>query len=481
MLYVSLYHGANSIAVTNRVAAWWSETAVLPYVVDLSELRIAQSARSGGWYRGEYGTITLLPNTFSETAVDFPDWWPPPTVIEQVSIAWYPGDGVTPFVIPVVLTGWLESWDTSGVTYSLRRSDDYEETVIDRWYDGTLANAFSEVCTALGLTANYGWARSPSPDVDYRAMGETSVLENLTAMCAFFSHRFYISGSTAYLIDSMADAVDNAVLTSADIRSVEYLQPAPVKRVVGAYSPPYVKRIKLEFQERQDAGTSVVLAEFDVAKYYGGALINADALIVSAYQSGYPSTNLWDDNNATVWISGADTVPGVTLTAQVVYGQICEYAMTAYTSDPDYSPVRWSLYGYNGWTGEYEYIGNVESLDWTAGEQRRFSVPDPITWQIQVENTYGSNSLGDEYEVNPVCHTNHTLITEALEDVVEEITRPRCRYTLPIQEIIPSQKVTLMDTTTVSGEVITSWIRVESLTYDFNQGIVTVEGGGEWA
>ena len=488
MLHVSILSGLTTLAVTDRIPAAGSPVPVIPAVLSLGEFRFAQSSPHGGWIRGEYGSITLLPEVFSHIGRHRdPAMWPPPQRLEQILIGWYPDDGSAYWAIPGAFIGWLESWDASGITYQLREADDYGATVTDKHYRGlTLAGVFSAAATTLGLTLNTTWARSPSPAVDWVATGTNRILDNLDTLARFFTHAFFIDSATLYLIDTLADAVAADIFetrgssaTAESLIAAEYFQPEPVRRFIAPFNPRTIRRVRLEILETQVDGTQAGVSGMRVSRSVGGAL-GVAPISASATNPAYPVSNLGDNNATTAWVSPAASVPGVTLTAVVTGSSIKEYELTAWTAT-DPMPTRWNLIAYNEWTGVYEYISTVESDDWSATEARRFSVPDPINWQVVREKTYyPSLHLGEEMTISPTGHYEHSIITTALVNIDTDVSRKRCRYAMPIRKILPRQNVGLKDATSVEGRTIMSWIRVDTITYDFVAGQMVVEGGGNW-
>lgn len=485
MLQVEIVHGVSDLLLTDRIPSDGGPRSMIPAIVSLSELRIAPSAMHGGMISSEYGTVTILPSLFAHAAIEDNTWWPPPRVLRQITLAWWPEDGSAVVNLPAGTVGWLESWDSSGVTYSLHHGDDLYNTIVkNQRYTGALTTVFNSACAVWGLSLVTTWARSPSPTVDWVAQGDNRIIDNLDALARFYSHAFFIEDSLLYLVDmTAANAITTAAaLTSADIKSVQYSQSQPILNFAADFNPPYVKSLRLKFLATNAGSSQVQVVRFWVAKSVGANMARASSVSATASNPSYPVANLTDSDEATYWLSGFSAVPGVTLTATNSTGQIAEYAIGAGEATLDYAPTQWELWGYNEWSSGYEYIQDVQSIGWALGDLRKFAVPDGISWPLKRDNPYETAyRIGETMVVSPSCHTVYGNIFSALASISTVMNIKRCRITLPIRGIKPRQTVTLTDTTTAAGKTITATLRVDSITYNFDAGEMTIEGGGNWA
>ena len=489
MLYVDILHNLTNIAVTDIVPVDPPVAyPAIPAVISLDQFRFAQSSPHGGMFWGEYGNLVMALDLFPRIA-DIggalgPDvaWWPPPQFLEQVTVGWVDKSGAL-WQAPQLFTAWLETWSAAGAVYSLRPTDLYDETVTDYHYTGTVVEVFTSAASTLGLTLNATTARAVPPPIDWVATGTNRILDNLDQMAKWSAHACWIDGSTLWLADTQVDSASGVhVLTMGDVIGAEYLQPPPYRKFSAPFDPPRINRVRLKMLERQGGTTGgAAVAAVKVPPSNGGGLEVPTTIQASNSRSGYPVSNLVDGNAATMWIG--DSTPSVTVTAIVSSRQIVEYALTASTNVTA-TPARWQLYAYNEWTFTYDYVALVESGDWTAGEVRRFQVPDQINWQVEADNSYTSLSatyrLGDTYTVQPACNPSWSYINSALAYIKTEMTRKRCRYSLPIQGINPRARVSLTDNYTTPGRNVVSWARVDALVYDFAAGTMVVEGGGGW-
>lgn len=484
MLAVLLTHRFTQIYVTNAIPAAGSPVPVRPAVIDLSEFAFAMSSPHGGRLSCEYGTLTLRPSFFSEMAATDSAWWPPPALFDQIEVSWYPDDGSTPWTAPEALIGWLESWDSTSVVYSLRPRTIYGATTMDHHYQGTLVQMFTAAAATLGMLLNTGMARSPSPDVDWLAEGEQEIFDNLDALCRYTSHWYHVRDATIYLVDLLATKPSTSGYGPADFASIAYLQPQPLKRLTAPWQPLYIRALYLEITDVGNAYGKAIIVEMDVALSVNGPLINPGTLAASISDPGHPASHAMDDSLATYWSSGDGAVPGVGFSVAIGDGNLVEYAITAGYDVPDYAPTGWRLYGYNVWGSRYEYLGEVEAVDWQDGLVRRFRVPTP-TWQVtrDVVNSTSlhDHSIGGELAVAP-CHSDYYYIANALQVIESVVTRPRTRVVLPIRaELQLGFSVLYNDPTIVAGRSVESWLRIDSITYDFTSSTMVIEGYGGWA
>lgn len=92
----------------------------------------------------------------------------------------------------------------------------------------------------------------------------------------------------------------------------------------------------------------------------------------------------------------------------------------------------------------------------------------------------GAYTDGNEYPCTPVCHTNQALVEEALGNIRTIMEQQGARLQLPIcaktLAIKPGMRLSWLDES--QGKPVNAWIRVQSLRYNFNQHLVTVEGRG---
>jgi len=94
-------------------------------------------------------------------------------------------------------------------------------------FDDTLVNVATWFAHRFSLDIDTTYARSPSPDVIFSMTADQIAINLLSDICAFFTHLFYISGGTLYLIDMLADA-GSETITEFDFFPSEYEYNVPV-------------------------------------------------------------------------------------------------------------------------------------------------------------------------------------------------------------------------------------------------------------
>lgn len=479
MLLVTLISGVKGVIVTDAIPADTAPTGAVRAIIEFSEFRQSTPTYHGGFVRTEYGTITLTPSLFADPGLG---WWPPPTIIEQISVNYTPPETGVPFDIPQTFVGYLAEINSKGVTYSLWPSDEFAETATEEFYSGTLNTVFTAACSTLGLSLNATYARSPSPTVKWQTSGEHSLLDNLNDIAKSLCHRFYISGTTLYLVDCFLDNGSTITVANNEVIEVSYPSIGPYKQFCAEYNIIKPTRIQLEILALQGGGSSCILCEVDIAKAVGASLMAPDAIYANWFDPSYPYTNLVDSNTATFWVSGGGAGTNLALQMAVTSGQIKEYALQARASGSLYPPSEWRL----SITDEDMYadaatpvvVGIVEADGWTALEQRRFTVPE-ATMMITRDKYYSTtHNLGEVYQISPICQTDYNLIKNSLANIDTTVSRARTRVKIPIRHILPGQRVEIADASICENVSITAWLRADSITYNFTDHYMVVEGGG---
>jgi len=471
---------------------------VFPGLVSVDEVTVAPPTPHGGYVRPQYGSITVSMEAFARAhAASLITLWPPPQVLYIDLKYWETASAtIQPLAYYGQAIGYRTSMSADGATYGLYLDDSYAAVATDAVYDGTLNAVFAAAAATLGVSLVTTYARSPSPQVDYKAAGEVRILDALDAIASFFSHRFYFSSAGLVLVDMFQDNGTALTLSSDEWESVEYPSTQPFSKLVADYTQAGVSKIRLGLQTVQDAGTSTVIAE---AKLIVGDTAKATAVSVSAADPSYPGRNLVDGSTSTFWGSGSGTVPGVTmdLTTTPAELNIWSYRLTAtnlYFAD---MPTKWRLYGWHLGLSDYAYIGEVETTSWSALEARTFAVP-PAHWPVEKVTTL---TFGDEYTLAATCANTYPRIIDALNNIqnLTNVARDRVRLAMPISaEVIPGRNVSVIDYLTSSlslptwptpgsGAItmeqykISAWLRVDSIAYDFIAQSMVVEGEGRLA
>lgn len=203
---------------------WKSEIA------SFSEMQIKLDSKYGGYARPTFGNIDFLPSLFS----DPDDWNPQPPISCPIVIKY---SSTTEEAATTLFTGTahLKSVSRDSIIYSLYPPE-YDVSVDEQAFSDTLVNVASWCCGAsyLNLTLDSTKARATSPAVTHTT-GDVILLDELSKICAFYSHYFYISGSTLYLVD-MFHTEDMEEITEFDVMAPYYEYPSPYSKLTSADS-----------------------------------------------------------------------------------------------------------------------------------------------------------------------------------------------------------------------------------------------------
>lgn len=465
MLLVKLTVGVTNHYVSNEHLA--IERFYDARVASLSQLRVATRQPYGGFAEPSYGQIEFLPTVFTAS-------WPPPMSCPIVISIAVTGESDAEIIFEG--TAHLNEPKRDGIIYDLY-GPEITTTVTDAVYADTLVNIFSAACTTLSLTLDSTKARVSSPAVDYMADGKNLLIDNLSDMAAFFTHRFYIENSTLYLIDCLLDN-GTLAMTEFDVFSPSYPAPSPIKKVTAKYTAE-IDKYRFIFTANQ-GGAYVGISEIvmrsiatdgaDETTATGGA-----ASALNYYGAGYEPSKAVDDNAATDWVSS--TGPSSTLYWAFDFSanvKVVEYTIQARSSTFNQSPTAWLFQGYDEETAEWRTIKEEETeADWTASEVRKFSVTPP-EWDVIVD---GSHAYGEGLSISPVCHTARAGIETALTNIKTVMERMRIRMVKPLSGVPKiGRKITITDesmyiTTTV-------WARVAAVVWDFDGEQCVIEGEG---
>ena len=275
--------------------------------------------------------------------------------------------------------------------------------------------------------------------------------------------------------------------------SIEYTEGPRHRRYTASYVQPYIRNIEMRIHTAGACG-DCALAEVNVAKAVGGAMINPSVATVARTrlggsegdqsEAGYPVVNLVDNDNTTWWVTrsygwilpySGDWV--MCLQMAVASGTLAEYELTSRNVSTPCAPSKWDLYGYDVNRTEYRYMTTVESPDWGALEARKFTVPTDTDWPVEVDGDYSSTTVWTA----PITanQVSYSAIASALNLIKTLNEQERVRVVLPmLAGNIPSigTQVRVIDDTT--PEETTSYLIVSSLTYNFTDQLIVAEGAG---
>jgi len=174
----------------------------------------------GGYCEMGYGSISFFPDLFDS------DWPPPITgAITIKYTATTEGAAETLFVG----TAHLEEINRSSITYGLYGSN-FDETIADATaYNNTLNVILATILEGIAeiTTLNTDDARAISPNVLHTTSGLKLSIDLASSIAAFYTHLFYVDGTTAYLIDMLGDSGTSA-LDEFDFGPAKYPYNSPI-------------------------------------------------------------------------------------------------------------------------------------------------------------------------------------------------------------------------------------------------------------
>ncbi len=423
----------------NGVVRYFSNTTLdvehfyEPLVVSLDELSFSGRTPHGGWAEPNYGNIVLLPSAFDGAG----EWEPPQVCPIKV---FYGLTGETGSRLMFAGTAYRTSMGAEEITYAIYPPEYTAETG-DAYYRGTLNAVLTDGCTALGLTLNTTYARAPSPAVDYPVSGEgnTKVIDNMSDIAAFYSHRFFIENGVLYLVDCHRDAWSVLNINTKDAISAEYVDSAPLKKLTADYTLPRPYNIQILIKEAGGQTTTVVsdfyltFRENDPLSWHSPTALSANYA-----HATYPITNARDNVATTYWSSSGYNLVDNILYAIMQYGAgypILKYRIKAY-SNPIYTPTRWEIYGRCENRMQYKKMGEQESnTPWLASEARDFDIPDNVNAPISLNGS--SLAIGEEINISPVCHPKYANIVTALTNIRTIVQRDRFQIQMPMPDKVP--------------------------------------------
>jgi len=196
------------------------------HVESISSNSVSLSHDYGGFLSASYGGITLNAELFT-------DDWPPPKFI-YCGIKAGASETLTHSLWGTYYA--LDNFDRESVKY-VSCGTGFTDTDDSSTFNDTLVNVFSTFCTTLGLTLDSSKARSSSPDVVYTNSTERLVIDMMAECAAGFTHWFYISGTTLYLLDMLDSSAATQSLDEFDFEPVSYTGPNAISAYIsGDYS-----------------------------------------------------------------------------------------------------------------------------------------------------------------------------------------------------------------------------------------------------
>jgi len=198
-------------------------------VIEFDPIQYKIAQYYGGYVELGYGSISFFPDLFN-------DDWPPP-VNGLISI-YYTATTEAAKELLFIGTAHLTGVDREAVTYRLA-GPVYDETVASATaYNNDLETVLNGILTGIAeidtLDVTYG--RVAVPNVTHTTSGDKLAIDLASDIAAFYSHLFYIVGTTAYLVDMLLNTGETTY-TEFDFfpSQYDYLEPVAVART-GAFS-----------------------------------------------------------------------------------------------------------------------------------------------------------------------------------------------------------------------------------------------------
>jgi hypothetical protein len=167
-----------------------------PRILTFDAPMISIPSDHGGYAKMTFGTISFNPILFQAD-------WPPPV---SCHISIYYTD-TTEAAKELIFSGTchLKEFDREQITYSIY-GPSYDETIAATTaYNNTLNSVLTAILTTIPeiTSVNTTYARASSPNVTHTTSDIQRAIDLASAIAEFYSHLFYIVGSTAYLVDML--------------------------------------------------------------------------------------------------------------------------------------------------------------------------------------------------------------------------------------------------------------------------------------
>ena len=178
-------------AVGHALANYWDNMVTS---FDTAKRDIATN--HGGYCEMKFGSIGLKPDLFAS------DWPPPLTCPITVKYT-----ATTEAAAETLLVGTAHraSIARDVIKYSLH-GPSYDETVADTTaYNDDLDTVLNTILTGIAeiSTLDTTAARASQPNVTHTVSGDQLAIKLASDLAAFYGHLFYVSGTTAYLVDML--------------------------------------------------------------------------------------------------------------------------------------------------------------------------------------------------------------------------------------------------------------------------------------
>ena len=166
-----------------------------PRIIGFDAPTVAMPTNHGGYAQLTFGSISFNPLLFAGD-------WPPPTQF-PILIYHTETDEASRELVFEGMAYLTPGFTREEVSYALYGPTFTQTIAASTAYNDTLNAVLTTVLTSLtGITAvNTTYARVSSPNVTHTVTDQVLAIDLASAIAEFYSHLFYIVGSTAYLVD----------------------------------------------------------------------------------------------------------------------------------------------------------------------------------------------------------------------------------------------------------------------------------------
>lgn len=200
------------------------------YIKSMDSIKFQLPQVYGGYAGPSFSDIVLWPDAFTN------DWPPPDTATVKIV------ETDTTFAAGKVVfdgSAVVGEIEQTGIGLILKKPELDLTIPSGTNYNDTLLNIVNLFCGPgwLNCTVDSTRARAVSPAVLHTTTSDMGALALLASICAWFSHGFYIQGSTLYLVDMKDTTMTPIELTEFDVQPCSYRKADPVLLVkCGDYS-----------------------------------------------------------------------------------------------------------------------------------------------------------------------------------------------------------------------------------------------------
>lgn len=199
------------------------------YIISFSSFRLSLPYDYGGYVEPEFTDLELSPEMFDGISPI-----PETSTVKLIEIDETDPDATASNGTVIFEgAGALSYYDRYSVKYTITK-DTYEaEVASGTTFSGTLNSVMATLCggSYLNVTLDTTKARETSPDVSFTVSSDITAIDLASEMCAWFSHGFYITDGTLYLVDLLLDTSVDYALDEFDVLPCSYSMNSPISLI----------------------------------------------------------------------------------------------------------------------------------------------------------------------------------------------------------------------------------------------------------